>query len=95
MHNIVTIIVPCITISWDAISFVHPSGVSIVTIASQFIFLINSASSGNTMLFDSLDRHHLATVNHGISLHLLTGCMYPFLGFLLSSIIACSVTKLS
>ena len=54
MLNIDQIVVPCLTILCNVISFVYPTGVSIVTIALPFIFLINSTSSGNPILLSSL-----------------------------------------
>ena len=60
MHNMGPIIVPCFTILCYVISFVYPTGVSTVTIALLFIFLINSTSSGNPVLFTSLQ----ASFNH-------------------------------
>ena len=51
MHNIGPIFVPCFAILCNVILFVYPAGMSIVSIALLFIFLINSTFSGNPILF--------------------------------------------
>ena len=90
LHNIGPIIVPSFIILCNIISFVYPTGVSIVTIALLFVFLIKSTSSGNPILFSSLQ----AAFNHNFSAS--ASRMYvSLLLFLLSSIIACSVNELS
>ena len=64
MHNIGPIIVPCFTILCNVISFVYPTGESIVAIALLFIFLIQLLLEIQLCLVHC--RQHLTTIYHCI-----------------------------